>query len=155
MTNVSAFALFLGNWSNVRNLWHLPVTKRSDVLASIETQDALWIVLKSCWRTGSSGFTQTWVHVVHAVSHINSTFHLNVTLDHKTSHKSHGFICSNSQKYIAWVKIIDFSFMPKIIRILSKDHVPLKIFCKFPTVKISKLFSIFRFFCTLRFQIFI
>ncbi len=23
-----------------------------------------------------------------------------------------------------WVKIIDFSFMPKIIRILSKDHVP-------------------------------
>ncbi len=47
-----------------------------------------------------------------------------VTLDHKTSHKNHGFICSNSQKYIVWVKIIDFSFMPKIIRILSKDYVP-------------------------------
>ncbi len=29
-----------------------------------------------------------------------------------------------SQKYIAWVKIINFSFMPKIISILSKDHVP-------------------------------
>uniref|UniRef100_A0A673KRF5 Gap junction protein n=1 Tax=Sinocyclocheilus rhinocerous TaxID=307959 RepID=A0A673KRF5_9TELE len=38
--------------------------------------------------------------------------------------KSLGYICSNSQKYIVWVKIIDFSFMPKIIRILSKDHVP-------------------------------
>ncbi len=34
------------------------------------------------------------------------------------------YICSNSQKYIVWVKIIDFYFMPKIIRILRKDHVP-------------------------------
>ncbi len=47
-----------------------------------------------------------------------------VTLDHKTSLKSVGYICSNSQKYIVWVKIIDFSFMPKIIRILSKGYVP-------------------------------
>ncbi len=47
-----------------------------------------------------------------------------VTLDHKTSLKSLGYICSNSQKNILWAKIIDFSFMPKIIRILSKDHVP-------------------------------
>ncbi len=38
--------------------------------------------------------------------------------------QSLGYICSNSQKYIIWVKIINFSFMPKIIRILSKDHVP-------------------------------
>ncbi len=29
-----------------------------------------------------------------------------VTLDHKTSHKSHMYICSNSQQYIVWVKII-------------------------------------------------
>ncbi len=48
---------------------------------------------------------------------------LYVTLDHKTSLKLLGCICSNSQKYIVWVKIIDFSFMPKTIRILSKDHV--------------------------------
>uniref|UniRef100_A0A8C1J1J5 Sodium/potassium-transporting ATPase subunit alpha n=1 Tax=Cyprinus carpio TaxID=7962 RepID=A0A8C1J1J5_CYPCA len=27
-------------------------------------------------------------------------------------------------KYIVWVKMINFSFMPKIIRILNKDHVP-------------------------------
>ncbi len=46
-----------------------------------------------------------------------------VTLDHKTMLKSLGYICSNSQKYIAWVKIIDFYFMAKIIRILSKDQV--------------------------------
>ncbi len=38
--------------------------------------------------------------------------------------KSLGYVCSNSQKYIVWVKIIDFFFMPKIIRTLSKDHVP-------------------------------
>ncbi len=36
-----------------------------------------------------------------------------------------GYICSNSQKYITWVKIIAISFMPKIIRTLSKDQVPL------------------------------
>uniref|UniRef100_A0A671QK61 Kinesin light chain n=1 Tax=Sinocyclocheilus anshuiensis TaxID=1608454 RepID=A0A671QK61_9TELE len=47
-----------------------------------------------------------------------------VTLEHKSSLKSLGYICSNNQQYIVWVKIIDFSFMPKIIRILSKDHVP-------------------------------
>ncbi len=54
-----------------------------------------------------------------------------VTLDHKTSLKSLGYICSNSQQYIVWVKIIHFSFMPKIICILSKDHVPLIYFVYF------------------------
>ncbi len=37
--------------------------------------------------------------------------------EHKSSVKSLGDIYSNSQKYIVWVKIIDFSLMPKI-------HVP-------------------------------
>ncbi len=44
-----------------------------------------------------------------------------MTLEHKISVKSLGYICSNSQKYIVWVKIINLSFMPKIIRILSRD----------------------------------
>ncbi len=60
-----------------------------------------------------------------------------VSLEHKSSLKSLGYICSNSQKYIVWVKIIDFSFMPKIIRILRSCSM--KIFCKFLTVNISKL----------------
>ncbi len=42
----------------------------------------------------------------------------------QTSLKSLGYICSNIQKYIVWVKIINFSFMLKIIRIFSEDHVP-------------------------------
>ncbi len=46
-----------------------------------------------------------------------------VTLEHKSSLKSLGYIYSNSQKYIACVKIIHVSFMPKIIRTLTKDHV--------------------------------
>ncbi len=54
-----------------------------------------------------------------------------VTLEHKTSLKSLEYICSNSQQYIVWVKIIHFSFMPKIISILSKDHVPLIYFVNF------------------------
>ncbi len=36
---------------------------------------------------------------------------------------------------IVWVKNIDFSFMPKIIRISRY----MKIFCKCPTLNISKL----------------
>ncbi len=56
---------------------------------------------------------------------------LYVTLDHKTSLKSLGYICSNSQKYIVWVKMIDFWFMPKMIRILSKDYVPFGYFVNF------------------------
>ncbi len=51
-------------------------------------------------------------------------FYKYVTLDHKTSLKSLEYICINNQKYIEWVKIIDFSFMSKIIRTLSKDHDP-------------------------------
>ncbi len=64
----------------------------------------------------------------------------NLTLEHKTSLKSLGYICSISQKYSVWVKIIHFTFKTKIIRTLSKDRVPL-IYCVnlFHTVTISKL----------------
>ncbi len=71
---------------------------------------------------------------------------------------------ANSQQYIVWVKIIIFSFMPKIISILSKDHVPLIFFlisyCKYIKTKsliwttLKEICSIFGVFCTLRFQIF-
>ncbi len=69
-------------------------------------------------------FLNFWVEFLNQVSLIVMICHyIFVTLDHKTSHKSHWCICCNSQ-HIAWVKIINFSFMPKIIRILSKDYVP-------------------------------
>ncbi len=54
-----------------------------------------------------------------------------MTLDDKSIHKQDGYICSNGQQYIVWVKRIDFSFMLKIIRILSKDHVPWRYFVHF------------------------
>ncbi len=41
-------------------------------------------------------------------------------MEHKTSLKSLEYICSNSQQYIVWVKIIHFSFMPKNIRTTSR-----------------------------------
>ncbi len=50
------------------------------------------------------------------------------TLEHRTSLKSRGYICSDSQQYIVWCKLIDFSFMPKIIRILRKNHVSWRYF---------------------------
>ncbi len=64
-------------------------------------------------------------------------FMFNLTLEHRSSVKSLGYIYNNSQKYIGWVKIIDFYFMPKIIRILRSCSM--KIFSTFPTVNISKL----------------
>ncbi len=39
--------------------------------------------------------------------------HLYVTPDHKTSHRYHGYIRSNSQQYIVWVKMINFSWCKK------------------------------------------
>ncbi len=85
-----------------------------------------------------------------------------MTLEHKTSHKHHIHFCSNSQKYIVWVKIINIYFMPKIIRVLSKDQVPLKlnfllVICIAKNLiwtTLNVIFSMFRFFfSTLRFQI--
>ncbi len=52
--------------------------------------------------------------IINIDQHISIEHITYVTLDHKTSVKSLGYICSNSQKYTVWVKIIDFSFMPKI-----------------------------------------
>ncbi len=95
-----------------------------------------------------------------------------VTLEHKSSVKSLGYICRNRQKYIVWVKNIDFYFMPKIISILRSCSM--KIFGTFLTINTAKLnfwllicidknfiwttlkmiFSIFRFCCTLIFQIY-
>ncbi len=54
-----------------------------------------------------------------------------VTLVHKTSLKSLRYICSNSQKYIVWGQNYTFFFYAKIIRILSKDHVPWRYFVNF------------------------
>ncbi len=96
-----------------------------------------------------------------------------MSLEHKSSHKLHRYICSNSQQYIQWVKII-FILCQK-----SLSSCSMKIFCKCPTIKINiflliwinfwmviciaknliwttlkMIFSIFRCFCTLRFQIF-
>ncbi len=42
-----------------------------------------------------------------------------------------GIFVAIANQHIVWVKIIDFSFMPKIIRILSKDHVPWRYFVNF------------------------
>ncbi len=66
-----------------------------------------------------------------------------MTLDHKTSLKSLGYICSNRQKCIAWVKIT--FFMPKIIRTLSKDHVPWRYFLNFlPQIRAVRYDDIYR-----------
>ncbi len=76
-----------------------------------------YLPLCSAEQRHSYRFGNTW-------GWVNDNFHFWVNYPFK----SLGYICSNSQKYIVWVKITDFSFMPKIIRILSKDHVPWRYF---------------------------
>ncbi len=44
---------------------------------------------------------------------ISNEYSIFVTLEHKSSLKSLGYICSNSQQYIVWVKIIYIFFKPK------------------------------------------
>ncbi len=60
--------------------------------------------------------TFIFIHFYHRIRH-----KIFVTLKHKSSLKSLEYVYRNSQKYILWDKIIDLSFMPKIIRILSKE----------------------------------
>ncbi len=114
------------------------------------------ISLRCFWRSTPARCSSTWCFT----SESRSFMHLNMTLppantglcskyrrnitcfsfhirDPGAQHQSLGYICSNNQKYIASVKIINFYLMPKIIRILSKDHVPWR--CTFLTVNISKL----------------
>ncbi len=59
---------------------------------------------------------------------------LYMTLEHRRSHKQHRYICSNSQQYIVWLKMINVYFMPKVIRILRSCSM--KIFSTFPTINI-------------------
>ncbi len=47
------------------------------------------------------------------IKHIYLQILMNMTLDHKTSLKSHRYICSNSQQYIVWVKILIFLLCQK------------------------------------------
>ncbi len=65
-----------------------------------------------------------------------------MSLEHKSSHKQHSYICSNSQQYIVWVKIKLENFLTSflIINRIKKN-------CIWTTLRVI-------FFCTLRFQIF-
>ncbi len=51
---------------------------------------------------------------MHAELFLISVF-IYVTLEHKTSHKSRGIFVA-SQKYIAWIKIVDFLLCQKSLR---------------------------------------
>ncbi len=78
-------------------------------------------VVLHCWDWDER-MDEMHLSVFHSVS--------NCTRGKRSSHfwvnypfKSLGYICSNSQKSTEWVKMIK-NVMPKIIKILSKDHVP-------------------------------
>ncbi len=84
------------------------------------------------------------------VPELGVTFKYNIICDPgPQSLKSHGYIWSNSQKYIVWVQIINVSFMPKIIRILSKDHVPWRYFVIYSPKAFYALFDTFPHLCFL------
>ncbi len=86
--------------------------------------------------TETNYMTKVNVETLETLKKVRQRFYVHwfkyVTLEHRTRS-----LCSNSQKYIEWVKIIIFSFMPKIVRILRSCSM--KIFSKFPSVNIWKL----------------
>ncbi len=47
---------------------------------------------------------------------------INVSLQHRRSHKQHSYICSNNQQYIVWVKIIHFLLWQKSLDIKIMFH---------------------------------
>ncbi len=51
------------------------------------------------------------------------TGYSSVSLEHRSSLKQHSYICSNSQRYIVWLKVIHLYLMPKIIRILRSCYM--------------------------------
>ncbi len=61
-----------------------------------ENSDLLQIYILMFLLRYCNSYIQTW----------NSRAELQPYLQHKTSHKSHRYICSNSQKYTVWVKSI-------------------------------------------------
>ncbi len=81
-----------------------------------------WVTLSLCVMIFTVG--SLYIYIYSFIRRCYPEWLTNVTLEHKISFKSLGCITSKSQQYIVWVKMIDFSFMTKMIRILSKDHVP-------------------------------
>ncbi len=62
---------------------------------------------------------------------VRADLNYNVSLDHKTSHKSCNTVIFVATTKIHCGVITDFGFMPKIIMISSKDHVSMKIIVHF------------------------
>ncbi len=93
---------------------------------TMEENDAPELLFPTFFRISSFVFSRTKIFIqvwnYMRVSKWWQNFHFWVNYPFK----SLGYICSNSQKNIVWVKmiIIHFSFMPKIIRTLSKDNFP-------------------------------
>ncbi len=88
-----------------------------------KTQDIFFISRPNVPKNAVSGVSKPKMVII-CKKHCEILERTYVTLDHKTSLKSLEYICSNGQKYTVSIKIIDFSFIPKIIRILIIDHVP-------------------------------
>ncbi len=74
----------------------------------MDTSENMFFYIVLCTRCPCDAYC-TYRKLHHAI--LNNPLY--VTLDHKTSLKSLGYICSNSQKYIVWVNIIDFLFYDK------------------------------------------
>ncbi len=124
VTLVSLRKLCISKWSllNSRcNSFSVASQKYDFYLISL-LQNILWLSAKR------EGVTFLYRESRNHVFDPHTSQSIFVTLDHKTSLKSLGYIYSNSQQYIVWVKMIHFSFMPKIIRTLSKDHVSWRYF---------------------------
>ncbi len=74
-----------------------------------------------------------------------------VSLEHKTSLKSLGYICSNSQQCIVWVKIIVYNTFPTV-NMSNMYFLLIMCIVKNLWTTLKAIFSIFHFFCTPKFK---
>ncbi len=114
------------NWNSIWHFWENKTSCKQTQVYLLCGRCRLYPQCSaSCWLQ-----QRLHQHIVSRVWKENKTI-INVTLEHKSSLKSLGYISSNSQKYTIWVKVIHFYLMPKIIRTLNKDHVPWRYLANF------------------------
>ncbi len=89
------------------------ISVRSDLTGLIKHSQTFQMLIRLILHNTSDN-TQEFMPML-LTKHTTGT-NSNTMCEAESSHKQSRYICRNRQQYIVWVKIIHFSFMPKIIR---------------------------------------
>ncbi len=138
----SHFILFFHVFQNIvywKRFWKMSLkcsvggmTNRhnSNLLNRLYFHPKIKIPLSSCWfRLFFSFKTQIKIFLMKPERFLSYVVYRRIKTQIKSVHHKKVISGSKSQKYNVWVKVLDFSFMPKIITIVVKDRVPWRYIC--------------------------